>query len=149
MLTRHLAKRVASDHITVNAIAPGPFDSKMMAFALDDPRLSLPVPVYRLRDGSLALRSRVQATDSWENVVEAPFFALDRPGPGLVRIGEFGFGLAPDEPVDALSAHILPLFVDSSGHPTLEQQEGQEPLARVWQNPLSRLILAPEALPVR
>jgi NAD(P)-dependent dehydrogenase (short-subunit alcohol dehydrogenase family) len=37
MLTRHLAKRLASDHITVNAIAPGPFESKMMAFALDDP----------------------------------------------------------------------------------------------------------------
>ena len=36
-LTRHLAKRLASEHITVNAIAPGPFDSKMMAFILDDP----------------------------------------------------------------------------------------------------------------
>lgn len=39
MLTRHLAKRLAPDHITVNAIAPGPFDSKMMAFALDDPEM--------------------------------------------------------------------------------------------------------------
>jgi NAD(P)-dependent dehydrogenase (short-subunit alcohol dehydrogenase family) len=37
MLTRHLASRLASESITVNAIAPGPFDSKMMAFALDDP----------------------------------------------------------------------------------------------------------------
>jgi NAD(P)-dependent dehydrogenase (short-subunit alcohol dehydrogenase family) len=37
MLTRHLAKQLAPEHITVNAIAPGPFDSKMMAFALDDP----------------------------------------------------------------------------------------------------------------
>jgi NAD(P)-dependent dehydrogenase (short-subunit alcohol dehydrogenase family) len=38
MLTRHLAKRLASEQITVNAIAPGPFESKMMAFVLDDPR---------------------------------------------------------------------------------------------------------------
>jgi NAD(P)-dependent dehydrogenase (short-subunit alcohol dehydrogenase family) len=38
-LTRHLAKRLASEHITVNAIAPGPFESKMMAWALDDPEL--------------------------------------------------------------------------------------------------------------
>jgi NAD(P)-dependent dehydrogenase (short-subunit alcohol dehydrogenase family) len=38
MLTRHLAKRLASEQITVNAIAPGPFESKMMAFALDDPQ---------------------------------------------------------------------------------------------------------------
>jgi len=37
MLTRHLAKRLASEHITVNAIAPGPFESRMMAFALEDP----------------------------------------------------------------------------------------------------------------
>jgi NAD(P)-dependent dehydrogenase (short-subunit alcohol dehydrogenase family) len=37
MLTRHLAKRLAADQITVNAIAPGPFESKMMAFLLDDP----------------------------------------------------------------------------------------------------------------
>ncbi|MEA2226360.1 MAG: hypothetical protein QOE67_1642 [Solirubrobacteraceae bacterium] len=39
MLTRHLAKRLASEQITVNAIAPGPFESKMMAFALDDPQV--------------------------------------------------------------------------------------------------------------
>jgi NAD(P)-dependent dehydrogenase (short-subunit alcohol dehydrogenase family) len=32
MLTRHLARRLASEHITVNAIAPGPFESKMTAF---------------------------------------------------------------------------------------------------------------------
>jgi NAD(P)-dependent dehydrogenase (short-subunit alcohol dehydrogenase family) len=35
MLTRHLAKRLAPEHITVNAIAPGPFQSKMTAFMLD------------------------------------------------------------------------------------------------------------------
>jgi NAD(P)-dependent dehydrogenase (short-subunit alcohol dehydrogenase family) len=35
-LTHHLAHRLASEHICVNAIAPGPFESKMMAFALAD-----------------------------------------------------------------------------------------------------------------
>jgi NAD(P)-dependent dehydrogenase (short-subunit alcohol dehydrogenase family) len=37
MLTRHLAKRLAGEHITVNAIAAGPFESKMTAFVLDTP----------------------------------------------------------------------------------------------------------------
>jgi NAD(P)-dependent dehydrogenase (short-subunit alcohol dehydrogenase family) len=38
MLTRHLAKRLASEHVTVNAIAPGPFESKMTSFMLSDPQ---------------------------------------------------------------------------------------------------------------
>jgi NAD(P)-dependent dehydrogenase (short-subunit alcohol dehydrogenase family) len=38
MLTRHLARRLAPERITVNAIAPGPFESKMMAFALENPQ---------------------------------------------------------------------------------------------------------------
>lgn len=34
-MTRVLAKRLARDHITVNAVAPGPFESKMMAKTLE------------------------------------------------------------------------------------------------------------------
>jgi NAD(P)-dependent dehydrogenase (short-subunit alcohol dehydrogenase family) len=37
MLTRHLAKRLAAEQMTVNAIAPGPFESKMTAFMLENP----------------------------------------------------------------------------------------------------------------
>jgi NAD(P)-dependent dehydrogenase (short-subunit alcohol dehydrogenase family) len=52
MLTRHLASRLAAESITVNAIAPGPFDSKMMAFALDDPQtraaIAASVPLGRI-----------------------------------------------------------------------------------------------------
>jgi NAD(P)-dependent dehydrogenase (short-subunit alcohol dehydrogenase family) len=52
MLTRHLAKRLASEHITVNAIAPGPFQSKMMAFALENPEsraaIEAEVPLGRI-----------------------------------------------------------------------------------------------------
>lgn len=52
MLTRHLASKLAAESITVNAIAPGPFDSKMMAFALDDPQaraaIAASVPLGRV-----------------------------------------------------------------------------------------------------
>ena len=37
MLARHLAHHVVKENITVNSIAPGPFESKMMAYMLDDP----------------------------------------------------------------------------------------------------------------
>ena len=36
MLSRHLARRLAPEHITVNALAPGWFESKMTAHLLDD-----------------------------------------------------------------------------------------------------------------
>jgi NAD(P)-dependent dehydrogenase (short-subunit alcohol dehydrogenase family) len=52
MLTRHLAQRLAPEQITVNAIAPGPFESKMTAFmfASDEGRAAVVsiVPLGRI-----------------------------------------------------------------------------------------------------
>ncbi|TCP48493.1 NAD(P)-dependent dehydrogenase (short-subunit alcohol dehydrogenase family) [Tamaricihabitans halophyticus] len=37
MLTRHLASELTTDHVTVNALAPGYFESRMSAFVFEDP----------------------------------------------------------------------------------------------------------------
>jgi NAD(P)-dependent dehydrogenase (short-subunit alcohol dehydrogenase family) len=50
-LTRVLARKLASRNITVNAVAPGPFESKMMAATLDKFRDSLVKTIPRQRIG--------------------------------------------------------------------------------------------------
>jgi NAD(P)-dependent dehydrogenase (short-subunit alcohol dehydrogenase family) len=54
MIARHLAHHLVREHITVNSIAPGPFESKMMAYLLDDPnsRQAIERGVPRGRIGS-------------------------------------------------------------------------------------------------
>lgn len=51
-MTRVLAKELAPRHVTVNALAPGPFPSKMTAFAIADPdmraKVAATVPAGRV-----------------------------------------------------------------------------------------------------
>jgi NAD(P)-dependent dehydrogenase (short-subunit alcohol dehydrogenase family) len=56
-LTRHLAKELGPQHITVNAVAPGPFQSKMMEATLDafGEAIAAAAPLRRIgRDDDMA-----------------------------------------------------------------------------------------------
>jgi NAD(P)-dependent dehydrogenase (short-subunit alcohol dehydrogenase family) len=54
MLARHLGAHVVGRHITVNSIAPGPFESKMMEYVLeaDDRRAMIIDQIPRKRIGT-------------------------------------------------------------------------------------------------
>jgi hypothetical protein len=68
------------------------YNQMMYRLALNDPRLTLPAPVYRLRGENgaedYALRETVAAKQAWSTVRSIPFFAVppDRPHGGLVPI---------------------------------------------------------------
>lgn len=56
------------------------YNQVMYRLSLDDPRLTLPAPVYRLRGGngatSYGMRETVAANSRWSAVREIPFFAV-------------------------------------------------------------------------
>jgi hypothetical protein len=64
------------------------YNQIMYRMALDDPRLFLPAPVYRLRDGRYLMREGVAAARAWNQVESVPFFALapDRRRAGTVEV---------------------------------------------------------------
>ncbi len=99
------------------------YNQIMYRLSLDDPRLFLPVPIYRVkgRNGaaSYQLRERVASQESWQRVEEIPFFAVppNRRREGLIAIyaaaNESGIGdgvlLKRDPPVGK-NAQEKPLF---------------------------------------
>ncbi len=68
------------------------YNQIMYRLALDDPRLFLPVPVYRVKsvDGAVRYLTRegVESEDDWDRIEEVAFFALppDRRREGLIPI---------------------------------------------------------------
>ena len=82
------------------------YNQIMYRMALDDPRLFLPAPVYRLRDGRYLMREGVAAARAWNQVEAVPFFALapDRRRTGTVQVAGVFYAASPSEPASSESA---------------------------------------------
>ena len=142
------------------------YNQLMYRLSLDDPRLSLPAPVYALAgpDG-YALQDMVDARHEWDQVRSIPFFAVppDRPHPGLLPVPAASFvpftKQPPGPPLfyalppipaagEKASPAVVPLYAYRDRHtnaliyateadlPQLERLS-DHPLCRVWRNPSS------------
>ena len=149
------------------------YNQIMYRLALDDPRLALPVPVYRLRqaDGTVGygLRETVDARHEWGRVQAAPFFAVPpgRRHAGLVPVSApqgggppLFYALPPASTAgEKASPAVVPLYeyrdartkavwyATDSNAPSPSAQRSALPVCRVWRNPVVTLALDPTAQP--
>jgi hypothetical protein len=91
------------------------YNQIMYRVALDDPRLVLPVPVYRVHGahGSLRylLRDELETEDAWGAIEDLPFFAVP---PGGAHDGLIPIFPAINEHGTALSAHSFSAAASTS-----------------------------------
>ena len=147
------------------------YNQLMYRLDLDDPRLTLPAPVYALAgpDG-YGLRETVDARHEWGQVRGVPFFAIppSRRHDGLISIpaasfveagGPTLFYALPPTPAasEKPSPAVVPLYQYRDPHtnalsyltdpasPSLVRQ-GNAPICRVWRNPSTVLALDTSAL---
>jgi hypothetical protein len=121
------------------------YNQVLYGLSLDDPRLVLPAPVYRLRDGRLAQRDGVEAADAWEGVEAALFHAPDRPAEGLVAFAE-GFYAPPVLAAGFPEARAI-LWRRPDGSLALERGADAVAVARVWPHPGDLTVLDPTMRP--
>ena len=150
---REGGKRIFFEGTYVNTFSGNPvptprynYNQIMYGLNLEDPRLALPAPVYRLKSGELLTGETLNGRGIAPDILEIPFYALPpsaKPPEHSVAIYLGANGLQ----ATATSKGSKPLFyaltVDSSataGTTPLKNTQGRE-LGRVWKNPLSALIL--------
>ena len=76
MLTRHLAHHLVRERVSVNCIAPGPFESKMMSYMLDNPE----------RRAGVVASTPLGRIGSAEDIVGATIFLASRAGSWLTGV---------------------------------------------------------------
>jgi hypothetical protein len=127
------------------------YNQVMYQLDLDDPRLALPVPIYRTtaQGGLLELAAR-SGLGPEQGPHEIAFFAPDRPGIATVPAGKRGsepafYALPPDGPAPADTVPLFEFRRDSGSGPPSDYSVDEtprpgftrtsRPLGRVWKNP--------------
>ncbi len=118
------------------------YEYNQVLYKLDlaDPRLALPVPIYEV-EGRMVPRLPGRPV---------AFFALERPGPGTIPVGEPPAFHALPADLKEPPATTTRLYEEAGpdGRPRFVTEEGRldgskaRPIARVWRNPM-KLVLPP------
>ena len=136
------------------------YNQLMYRVSLDDPRLSLPVPVYAVTRGdgvAYETREQVEASHAWAGVKAISFYAVpaSRPHNGLVPVTAAAAFYALPVTVGASekpSPSLVPLYeYKDAGHAWYSTNadahfgtaviRSATPVCRVWRNPSSVLAL--------
>jgi len=145
------------------------YNQIMYRLDLNDSRLYLPVPVYRMTGGAdnsrLLMREGVEAAQSWGKIQEIAFFAWPpnrRPrGTRVLKAGklEFAVSISPAVAVSENSKNVVALYEyrkEGKGHLTYSVnsdwklsgwRRSAEPAGWAWRNPQSLLLLDRKAKP--
>lgn len=129
------------------------YNQLMYRLTLDDPRLALPVPVYRMKAGKSSLyllRETIAAEGLWEQVEGVAFCAIppSRRGSGLVPVYATADGksLQREAPTPQAPALFLALPIAASAASAmvaplreLVGKNGNDTDCQVWKNPASNL----------
>jgi hypothetical protein len=127
------------------------YNQVMYCLTLDDARLSLPAPVYKLKDGTLAMREEVAARNAWVQIESIPFFALppSRAAQNNVAIKSGATTLFSALSPQAANGEkpspgVIPLYesgVDGQKIYSTQDAAGAKIVGRVWRNPSSVVAL--------
>ncbi len=122
------------------------YNQMMYRLALDDPRLALPVPVYRTA-GGLVLSEDMK---DWKDIRDVVFCAVppDRKHSGLIPVWRDGDHFTATAPAPDYPPQFLALpDRDAPSTEPLKDAAGKV-IAHVWKYPLSVLPLDPGVVPV-
>ncbi|RYG71333.1 hypothetical protein EON80_05375 [bacterium] len=127
------------------------YNQIMYRLSLDDSRLSLPVPVYKLKNGEYATADNLAAKGGWGAVASIPFFGVPKATNGLVPVYASGTSLKTTPVVGAQPLfYALPVEKgtdEKENADLMELSEANQKLGRVWRSrseelPLDNVVAA-------